>query len=69
MKLFNSNFAHNCINVLILALPALEVFDWTPFFSDKVALQIAGGLALLKIVINALRDGIPGMIKQQPPVQ
>lgn len=69
MKVFNSNFAHNLINVAIIALPGLEALDWTPFFSDEIALKVAGGLALLKILINAFRDGFTGMVKTQPPVQ
>ena len=68
MKLFNTNFAHNCINVLIVALPALEVFDWTPFFDAETSLKIVGGLGLAKIAINAIRDGVTGMVKTQPPV-
>lgn len=68
MKIFNTNTLHNVINVMIAALPALEVFDWTHFFADSTALKIAGGLALLKILINAVRDGVPGLIKVQPPV-
>lgn len=69
MRFFNSNFLHNCINVAIVALPALEVFDWTPFFQPETALKIVGGLGLAKICINAWRDGVTGMVKQQPPVQ
>lgn len=69
MRFFNTNFLHNVINVAIVALPALEVFDWTPFFTDETALKIVGVLGLLKIVINAARDGFAGMTKPQPPVQ
>lgn len=68
MRFFNTNFLHNVINVAIVALPALEVFDWTPFFTDETALKIVGGLGLAKIVINAWRDGVTGMVKAQPPV-
>lgn len=68
MKVFNTNFLHNCINVAIVALPALEVFDWTPFFTEATALKIVGLLGLAKIVINAWRDGVTGMVKEQPPV-
>lgn len=64
----NTNFLHNIVNTLIAAIPALALFDWTPFFSEATALKIVGGLGLLKIVINANRDGIGGMVKPQPPV-
>jgi len=68
MRVFNTNFLHNVINVAIVALPALEVFDWTPFFDAETSLKIVGGLGLAKILINAFRDGFTGMVKPQPPV-
>lgn len=64
----NTNLLHNIINVAIIALPALEQFDWTPFVSDATALKIVGLLGLAKIAINAWRDGPAGMVKPQPPV-
>jgi hypothetical protein len=67
--MINSNLAHNIINVLIILVPALEAFDWSPFFSDAVALQIVGFLGLAKILINVIRDGFTGLAKEQPPVQ
>jgi hypothetical protein len=67
--MINSNLAHNLINVLIILVPALEAFDWSPFFSDAVALQIVGFLGLAKILINVIRDGFTGLAKEQPPVQ
>lgn len=68
MKFLNLNFCHNVLNVAIVALPALEVFDWTPFVSSEMALKIVGGIGLAKILINAFRDGFTGMVKPQPPV-
>jgi hypothetical protein len=65
----NTNLLHNILNVLMILIPALEAFDWTPFFSQEVALQVVGGLGLLKILINLIRDGFTGLAKQQPPVQ
>ncbi|MGE8105141.1 hypothetical protein ACQKP1_15790 [Allorhizobium sp. NPDC080224] len=65
----NTNLLHNIINILLILIPALEVFDWTPFFSQQIALQIVGGLGLAKILINLIRDGVTGLAKQQPPVQ
>lgn len=67
-NLINTNFLHNFLNVLMVVIPALEVFDWTPFFDPLTSLKIAGGLGLLKIVINIVRDGMAGLVKQQPPV-
>lgn len=65
----NTNLLHNIINILLILVPALETFDWTPFFSEQVALQIVGVLGLAKILINVIRDGFTGLAKNQPPVQ
>lgn len=65
----NTNAVHNCINAAMVAIPALEQFDWTPFFSDATALKIVGGLGLAKILINVVRDGPTGLVKHQPPVR
>ncbi|MGV1896701.1 hypothetical protein GOZ84_11065 [Agrobacterium vitis] len=64
----NTNLLHNIINTLIAAIPALALFDWTPFFSEAVSLKIVGLLGLAKILINTWRDGPAGMMKPQPPV-
>lgn len=50
-------------------IAALEVFDWTSFFSPEKAVMIVGVLALTKLLINWARDGITGLVKNQPPVQ
>lgn len=65
----NTNLLHNIINTVILAIPVLETFQWSAFFSPDTSLKIVGCLALAKIVINALRDGPLGLFKNQPPVQ
>lgn len=64
----NTNLLHNIINTLIAAVPALALIDWTPFVSESTALKIVGVLGIIKILINAHRDGISGMSKPQPPV-
>jgi len=65
----NTNLIHNIINTAMVAIPALEVFNWSAFFTPDEALQIVGALGLLKIAINVWRDGVTGLAKQQPPVQ
>jgi len=65
----NTNLLHNIINTLIAAIPALALFDWTPFFSEAVSLKIVGLLGLAKILINTWRDGPAGMVKPQPPIK
>lgn len=69
MRFLNTNTLHNVINVAVVAIPALETFDWTPFLSDATALKVVGVLGLLKIAVNVLRDGPTGLIKPQPPVK
>lgn len=64
----NTNAIHNLINVVTILIAALEVFDWTPFFSMETSLKIVGGLGLLKLLINVVRDGFTGLTKEQPPV-
>lgn len=65
----NSNLLHNAINVLIVLIPALSTFDWTAFFTPEISLKIVGTLGLIKLAINAYRDGVGGMVAPQPPVQ
>lgn len=65
----HANAIHNVINAAMVAVPALEVMDWTPFFSDATAAKVVGGLALAKISLNVLRDGFKGLTGYQPPVE
>lgn len=69
MKWLNTNAIHNYLNaaITLVAGGALAGFDWTMFgLSNVAALKITGGLALAKIVINAVRDGPAGMIAPPP---
>lgn len=65
----NSNIIHNALNVLIILIAGLESLDLTPFFDPEIALKVTGVLAILKLLINAFRDGVTGMVKEQPPVK
>lgn len=70
----NTNLIHNILNVLGVVVASLIAFDWTTFgFDPAVAAQIAGGVLLLqnviKLGINVTRDGLGGLVKDQPPVQ
>lgn len=67
--MINTNMIHNFINVLLILIPALEQFDWTPFMSDSTAMKVVGVLGLLKIAVNVVRDGPTGLVAPQPPVQ
>lgn len=65
----NTNLLHNMLNAAIGAVVALHEIDWTAFFSAETSLKIVGGLAVLKILINLVRDGVTGLAKPQPPVE
>lgn len=65
----NTNAIHNAINFLIALISALTVFDWSQFFTPEQAMMIVGGLSLAKLLINVFRDGLSGLVKEQPPVQ
>lgn len=66
----NTNLIHNVLNVLIVIIAGLAGFDWKALGLDPaLAAQIVSVLAAAKLVINAIRDGIAGMLKKQPPVQ
>lgn len=65
----NTNLIHNIINVVIALIASAAAFDWSVFLSATAAAKIVAGLAIAKIVINAIRDGLGGLVKEQPPVQ
>lgn len=68
--MLNTNLIHNCINILILVVCALPGFDFSTLGIDtETALKISSGLALLKLVINAVRDGPTGMVAPPPPAE
>lgn len=65
----NLNLLHNILNFLIAIMGGLTAFDFSTIVSQSTAGMIVGALATAKLIMNALRDGISGMAKQQPPVQ
>lgn len=69
MKFLNSNTTHNVINVLIALIAALTAMDWTLFVGPETAATVIAALAALKTVINIVRDGFTGLVKEQPPVE
>lgn len=76
----NTNFLHNLINVLIIALGAALIasgceatatggFDCSKsWINPQLTTWAITGLAALKVVMNVLRDGVFGLWKVQPPV-
>lgn len=65
----NSNILHNLLNLAIVIVGALAAFDWTGLFSASTAALLVTILGGAKIVINVVRDGLAGLVKEQPPVQ
>lgn len=70
MQFFNTNTAHNVLNVLISIVAVWGMFDWsTVGIQPQTALKIVAIMGLIKLTMNAVRDGIKGMVEQQPPVK
>jgi hypothetical protein len=67
--MFNTNLWHNISNVLIALIAAMMAFDWSVLFTAETGAMIISALATIKLVVNAVRDGLAGMVKPQPPVQ
>jgi len=70
----NSNLFHNLMSLVLTILGALMTFDWTSLgATPEMALKIAGyvvmAVNILKVVVNVNRDGVTGLVKQQPPVE
>lgn len=65
----NTNLIHNILNFLIAIVGGLGAFDFASVVSPTTAATIVSVLAGAKLVMNALRDGLAGMAKPQPPVQ
>lgn len=79
----NTNLMHNLLNIAIALISGASAFLLATGCTSMVngqldcsaswinpawAAAIASGLAVMKLVINAARDGFPGMAKPQPPV-
>lgn len=65
----NSNFFHNILNV-VMALTAVALLpEVQAILPPEIAVAVASGAATLKLVINVLRDGVTGLVKEQPPVK
>ena len=65
----NSNMIHNILNFLLAVVGGLMAFDFSAIVSPTTAGTIIAVLSGAKLVMNALRDGLAGMVNTQPPVQ
>lgn len=68
MNWFNTNALHNYLNIALVVVTGMAAFQWDAILSPAMAATIAGALATVKLVMNALRDGLSGLVKVQPPV-
>lgn len=69
MTWLNTNAVHNFLNMAIVLVSALGAMDWAGIVEAELAVKIVGGLAAAKLIMNAVRDGLKGMVKPQPPVE
>jgi len=65
----NTNLIHNIINVLFVVIAALSTPELLALLPSELAVKLAGALGAIKLGMNALRDGLKGMTKIQPPVK
>lgn len=68
-KWLNTNLLHNVLNTAIAVIASLEMVDLAPLIGAETSLKVIAGMAVAKIVINIVRDGIVGLAKDQPPVK
>lgn len=65
----NTNFLHNILNVIIALTAIVALPEVMAVIPAEWGVKIAAASAGLKLVINAIRDGFSGMVKEQPPVK
>ena len=70
----NTNAIHNILNFVGLIIGALITYDWTQLgLSAESAAFIAGwvllGDKIIKLAMNIFRDGLGGLLKNQPAVK
>ena len=65
----NSNLIHNILNIAIAVVAVVSLPEVMALLPPEIGLTIAGVAATAKVVINVIRDGISGLVKDQPPVK
>ena len=67
----NTNLIHNILNLVSAMIGALILTDWTAFgFDAATAAKIAAFVLLAQNVVKLVtRDGLSGLVKEQPPVR
>jgi hypothetical protein len=65
----NTNLIHNILNIAIAIVAALSVPEISGILPPEWGVAIAGFLSTAKVVLNVIRDGLTGLVKEQPPVK
>lgn len=65
----NSNLIHNILNIAIALTAVALLPEFQALLPPEVAIAVASAAATAKVVINVIRDGITGLVKNQPPVK
>lgn len=65
----NTNFLHNLMNWAMAVIAAVSVPEFVGMLPPELAVKLVGALAIVKSMINVFRDGVSGLVKNQPPVK
>lgn len=81
----NTNLLHNLINIAMIVIAGVTAIlsamgcttlpngelecSAIQFLSPTLAATILTVLGVVKVLINVIRDGITGLVKEQPPVK
>jgi hypothetical protein len=65
----NTNLIHNILNIAIAVIAALSVPEVLALIPAEWSVKILAALGTAKLVINTVRDGFAGLVKEQPPVK
>lgn len=81
----NTNLIHNIINITMILIAGLTAVltalgcttlpggdlecSNVQFLTPTLATTVITVLGIVKVLINVVRDGIKGLVKDQPPVQ
>lgn len=65
----NTNLLHNILNILIALTSIALLPEVQAILPPEIAVTVASVASAAKIVINILRDGVTGLVKDQPPVR
>lgn len=65
----NTNLVHNLLNIGMVAVALVTVPEFVALFPPEVGLKIVASAAMVKTTLNVWRDGLTGLVKNQPPVK